>query len=949
MSSSLDEWQARLEQHFEALAKSRSDSDLDIFALEHGLNETAVEEISVQLRLRLKSGLLRLSRHWLLWIIYLTEHGYQYEGDEYWPSFEQQTPCWDGKNRYQVRQLFNKFQRTYKGVVPTGRWADHFSIISRPIRHAILPKFLQVQFARTLYYQRHRLISLTALDEGDIGRRLAENAHYTSTRFQEFLQQEELTGRIVLALLGGQAVEGSKPIYPSTLDRIVGDLERVRNAREWLGETRRYVKDRFKGIATGLPRTGVASPRGKPPRWDIHQFDVKPKLHLSHRGGGSWIVWVELPSFKEIASLSADIRSFLRATRCCLNGAGDFKPGGWLLFGNRKGVLKRWPDPQKPMIRFERPDENLENILQTECRTNPGPIWLYRIGHDGTAREITGGIVRPKGRYIIVMSEEQSQLRFGIHLLEIDCAGIWAYRLDVPADVSAEFTEWLSEFKLQVARTVRVWPAGLPGRGWNGEGQSEWLTTEAPCFGMVHDHPVDGYVLRLDGETEIDIEAGECGDPVFVRLPRLPAGKHILTVKAKRSVALDQVASTPAAEGHVELRVREPEPWIPGVASHCGLIANLDPHDADLETFWRNEVNLSVMGPANRSATARIRLMDRKGDELLCEQVGDRIQLPLQSESWRNMFDKFLQRQRERNAWVYLEAASGELEISAEELGRFSFQFEHDVPPLRWILNRDQDNIVARLVDDTGLEESEPEASFFNMKTPLLGHRQSCDAVLTGQVVEQPGGLLYAKQGHFEDFVVVSCRFTVTNLKALGIDYDLSQLRNSSVLSTNMLRLYANWHNARLYGPLVKIWWEKIRSEYLALIYEKLCGQNWAKAEESLSKSPDSRPTFDTLLGLIENKSTGFSEMLRSECEHSNGSSHHNSMWYAELASKYHVCTDPTLSAFAFSLAMEAHRVPKKFETNLDKLLVAVRENPAVLRGARFLECTASLAQLPEA
>ena len=764
---------------------------------------------------------------------------------------------------------------------------------------------------------------------------------------RSFSQQEELTGRIVLALLGGQAVEGSEPIYPLTLQRIVEDLERVRNAREWLDETRRYVKDRFTGIATGLPGTGAASPRGKPPRRDIPQLDIKPKLHLSHRGGGSWIVWAELPSFKEIASLSADIRSFLRATRCCLNGAADFKPGGWLLFGNRKGVLKRWPDPQKPMIRFERPDGNLENILQTECRTNPGPIWLYRIGQDGTAREITGGIVRPKGRYIIVMSEEQSQLRFGIHLLGVDCAGIWAYRLDVPADVSAEFTKWLSILKLQVARTVHVWPAGLPGRGWNGEGRSEWLTTEAPCFGMVQDHPVDEYVLRLDGETEIDIEAGECGDPVFVRLPRLPAGKHILTVEAKRSAALDQVVSTPAAEGHVELRVREPEPWIPGVASHCGLIPNLDPHDADLETFWRNEVNLSVMGPANRSATARIRLMDRKGDELLCEQVGDRIELPLQSESWRNTFDKFLQRQRERNAWVYLEAASGELEISAEELGRVSFQFEHDVPPLRWILNRDQDNIVARLVDDTGLEESEPEVSFFNMKTPLLGHRQSCDAVLAGQAVEQPGGLLYAKQGNFEDFVVVSCRFTVTNLKALGIDYDLSQLRDSSVLSTNMLRLYANWHNARLYGPLVKIWWEKIRSDYLALIYEKLCGQNWAKAEESLSKSPDSRLTFDTLLQLIENRSTGFSAMLRRECEQSIGDVRHNSTWYAELANKYNVCTDPTLSAFAFCLAMEAHRVPEIFETNLDKLLVAVRENPAVLRGARFLECTASLARQP--
>ena len=208
MSSSLDEWQIRLEQHFEALAKSRSESGLDIFALEHGLDEDALDEIAAKLRLRLKNN-LRLSPHWLVWVVYSTEHGYRYEGDEYWPPFESQTPGWDGKKRYQLAQWFKKFQRTYRGVVPTGRWADHFSIISRPITHAILPKYLQNQFARTLYYQRHRLIGLTALDAGDIGRRLAGNADHVSNRFQEFLQQEGLTGRIVLALLGSKQLEGA--------------------------------------------------------------------------------------------------------------------------------------------------------------------------------------------------------------------------------------------------------------------------------------------------------------------------------------------------------------------------------------------------------------------------------------------------------------------------------------------------------------------------------------------------------------------------------------------------------------------------------------------------------------------------------------------------------------------------------------------------------------------
>ena len=901
-------------------------------------------EVAVQLRSRLKNG-LHLSPHWLPWVIYSTEHGYQYEGDEYWPSFELQTPLWDGKKRYQLAQWFKKFQRTYNGVVPTGRWADHFRIISRPITHAILPKYLQVQFVRTLFYQRQRLIGLATLDAGDIGRRLAGNADHVSTRFQEFLQQEELTGRIVLALLGEQSIGGNEPIYPPTLERIVEDLERVRNAGEWLRETRRFVKDRFTGIARGLPGTGGTSSVGGRVDRDMPRHDVRPNVYLSHRGGGNWIVWAEIPSFKEIASLGADTRSFLKTTRCRLNGADDFKPGGWLLFGNRKGVVKRWPDPRNPMIHFERPHGHIENLLQTGCRTTPGPTWLYGIGQDGTAREIMGGILRPGGRYVIVTSKELGQLRFGMHRLQIDCAGIWAYRLDVPADVSAEFTEWLAEFKLQVARTIRVWPAGLPGRGWNGEGRSEWLTTETPFFGMVHDHPVDGYVLQFGGRSEIEIEAGPCGHPVFVRLPRLPEGEHILTVRAKRSAVLDKVVSSPAAEGHVELRVREPEPWIPGVASHCGLIASIDPHDADLEALWRNEVNLSVIGPPSRSVTASIRLTDRKGREFLCGRVGDRFELPLSSESWRKKFDQFLR--PEKNAWVYLEAASGELEISAEELGRVSFRFEHNVSPLRWVLKRDQDNIVARLVDDTGIEESEPEVLFFNMMAPLLGRRHSSEAALTGQEVEMPGGLLHARQGEFEDFVAVSCKFTMSDFRDLNVDSDFSQLRNSPILPANILRLYANWHNARLYGPLIKLRWKKIRDQYLSLIYEKLCGRNWAKAEASFRSSPTSLQALETLLQLVDKKSTGFSTMLRRECDQSNGIVRHKSSWYAELANRYHVCTDTRLSEFAFGLATEAHRVPELFFSDLESLVAAVRQNPAVLRGARFLECAVSLTRKP--
>src|SRR5262245_10535973 len=99
MPLSLDEWQKHLEDHFNSLARTRAGSGLPIFALEHNLSVGVWSEISSLLRSRLKTR-QSLSFHWLLWVIYATERGYSYEGDEYWQSFDEQTPDWQVADRY---------------------------------------------------------------------------------------------------------------------------------------------------------------------------------------------------------------------------------------------------------------------------------------------------------------------------------------------------------------------------------------------------------------------------------------------------------------------------------------------------------------------------------------------------------------------------------------------------------------------------------------------------------------------------------------------------------------------------------------------------------------------------------------------------------------------------------------------------------------------------------
>ena len=577
MSMPLEQWQKRLDGHFTQLASARSNSSFPLFALEHGLTNAEFREISSQLLERLSLG-LRLESHWLLWVVYATELGYDYDGEEYWDSFEARTPRWrDRGNRSQLRTWFSRFRTNYHGVKPTGPWADHFPIIAWPITHAIVSKYLQWQFAKTLYDLRYRLASLQALSSDAVGKLLASNAWDASSRFKEFLQQQELAGRIVLALLTDRKVEDQSPIYPPTLQRLVSDLERVQSTREWLKETRRFVADRMKGTGPATAESSrIPALQSSAASDHVHApVRIRPTLVLSRSGASTWSVIVDIPSFASIARLHPELWAFLAGTRCKISGATDtWLPAGWLLSSAQKRVIKSWPGVGIPLVKFERPNETLDHYLDSEARLSSGPVWLFRIGADGLAREIAGRIVRPGRKYIVLCDPELLADDPLLTQCELECNGISAGLLSAPLTFSPEEIKRLQQFGFHVARTVRVWPAGLAGRAWDGEGHSEWLTTEAPCFGIVHDHPLDSYSLRLNNGPETMIEARQVGSPVFVRISPLPAGTHTLSIKPRRDPG---GPSSTVAEGIVTLEVREPEPWIPGTTLHPGLVISVDP------------------------------------------------------------------------------------------------------------------------------------------------------------------------------------------------------------------------------------------------------------------------------------------------------------------------------------------------------------------------------------
>lgn len=926
----LGDHQEALESHFKALAAIRSGSQLPVFALEHCLSAAQLNEIGQDLKYRVRWD-FDLSRHWLLWVAWITERGYAYDGDEFWNSFEKTTPGWTFQHRGQVSSWFKDFQRAYSGVTPTGDWARHFSIIAWPITHAILPRYHQRHFAQALYELRFDLAHLVKPDAARIGALLTSTQSYASTRFAAFLQQEDLAGRIGLALLGEHASDATSPIHLPTLNRIVADLEQVRSARHWLHETRKVVTHRFKGLSSSSRTDDGPDRAPRTPQSVSSRCDLKPKLALRRRGSVSWCLTMEVPSFRPIGMVSAEIRSFLQKTRCQLSGAPDLKPGEWLLSANRVAVLRAWPEPHRPLVSFEQSHPLLDFILSNEGCLGEQPFWLFRCGADGVARIVDSHIVRPSSEYILV-ARATTRLA-DLPLLEpchIECSGVISFKFSLPDRLPDDLTQDLQSLGLNVARTVRIWPAGLAAKAWDGEGDSEWLTTDAPCLGLLSDYPVSRYRVRLDDGPETIVEAGPDATPAFLQLSPLSSGPHIL------AVAAEGVGAVQKSQGsELKLNVRQPEPWIGGVTGHAGLVVTLDPPDNDLESLWQNKLRLSVFGPKAREVTVKISLERADGTEISCDQIGEPVYLPIPSNELTKRLERYVQ--RADSAWNYLEASSGALTVHGGELGNVTLRFERQVAPLRWITRQEQGRVILRLIDDSGTDGSKPNISKFQMASPLIEQKCLDDGLLsTGLIIDPPGGVYVAAKGDYTDEIVVSTADASSGLSGLAIYPSVPELRAGSVTPTAALSTMARWAECRQAGYLSTVRQRKIIETICEELFSHICGSDWAQAERCYQQNCDTSSALEALKTRVQPQS-GIAAVLVRDFEKSEAEPTNRIFWYSELANRYGICSEPEVCECALRLASQPDTVVRTFGARTEDTLNRMIQSPSVLRGARLL------------
>lgn len=835
----LSELQIRLHKHFAQLRRDRDAVTLNqpVFALEHGLTNEERQELSSTIRAHVRRAPPG-REHSLPWIVYATELGYSYAGDEYWQTFEAQTPGWRQLGtRDWIRQCFYSFHESYGGAMPTGAWAQHFSIICWPITHALLPCDLQRQLAQLLYEIRHLFSSELISSPKLLGDLIAGRSWSASSRFQQLTQEPLFLGQIAGALL----LEGSgltpSLIYPDTLLRIRSDLDRERHSRIWLEGARESATHRLSFSSALGRRPRDSSTERTPPLSSEHApSHFEPRMFLRPDQQGSWTVVLEFSEMSGAIRRLPHLRDVLAKSTCLVAGAPN-RPiaRSRFLFSSQKIDLTNWPGAGVTLLKFERSTSDVDALIAAECLIRPGPLWLFKVAADGLAYGLRKAIVRAGQRYIILHQEvDRVSLPANCTPLRINCEGIKAFGLNMPEATDHALEASLTSLGIQQLGTVQVWPVGLCPAQWDGQGQAEWLSTDTPCIGIRSDHHVDRFELAIEDEA-LTVHPQSPGVPLFVELPQLPVGGYHLIIQA---VANDRVIEATA----LQITIREPRVWIAGSGTEGAFCVIVDPVTPTLEQLWDGSMSLQAYGPPHCRLYCDVEVIGGDSASPILERSLPPIPLPVSASQWSHHFDTHFRRQADAQNSYDL-AQSIRLRFKTDEFGTNILLAERQFYPLRWIVQRNHDALSLWFQDDTGSDRP-VEVTRFEFNAPDVAiplnaaqFEQASDQTLSP-------GLYVAKSGQYRHSIVLPV--TVRTFEDLQITPRTQFYSRTPEDIQRIVDVADYWASARVTGGVFSVSMRLgvVRS-ITRSIFLIIAGSRWKPTEYAMA---DSKPLNEVLL-----------------------------------------------------------------------------------------------------
>jgi hypothetical protein len=787
--------QDQLEEHFASLSSKRAPLAYPVYALEHCFDTTEVSALKVTASVELnRYGLL--DAHWLVWTALAAEAGYSYAGEEYWPALAQTSHEWrSNDDRNLLRQWFRRFQANYGGPRPVGRWAEQFTIISWPITNAILPRYLQSHFARHLYELRFDLAHLAGFDGDRLGQFLYSSYDGASSRFSDFLQQTDITSRIVLALRDEDQSDELARIIPGVLDRIVTDLEQRRESREYLREAQQVLRARRMSVSARL-RLGSEAP--VPGNALLSSASQGFLLAARRNSDGNFKLGLIFPDVQSALKSAGIAESALESVRMRLSGPDErWSPGlGLLTLSRRDRRLNDFPSALRPVVELDGANQALTHVLEPLCRWLERPSWVLRHHADGLYREVLGGHVRSGQSYVIVSRvelPEEDRAIAGLVERKANFGTIHAYELNPIIRFTEEMRAALARLHIGSVVGATIDPIGLNPRQSADQYGVTWLSTETVMLRAHADFVVDGYVVALDDGPPRSLAAKE-GELLFA-LEGLPLGEHTLSISIVPSTQ-SQAKTGSVTSARLDFNIAAPQPWAEAMRARAGFRLLATPSNATLEDVFAGRAHLHVHGPAGREVHWSIETYDAAGH---LAQSGGGGTTPVGGAS--AAVSAALNKLRRSHSEAIDAAHRVDIVVAIDELGRQAMRFPHHVEPLRWSFN--PGNHIVHLVDETA-HEGPVVVREFDLSAPLIERNIDVALANAGIVIDSPGALMVAT---YQDrthsiFVSVPRSQRLQSLAELGFDQSLILPADEATAVVILLQAIQRWNPARPVGQL---------------------------------------------------------------------------------------------------------------------------------------------------
>lgn len=828
----LTDWQARLEAHFKNLRQQRPPYH-PIFGLEHPLNEDERNALSDELRIHISKE--RPSwEHRLAWMVYATELGYRYSGDEYWVTFESKTPNWVSLGeRPWIRSCFDDFCQTYGAARPAGPWAENFSIICWPITHAILPVDLQRQLAHILYDVRYQFTDENLHKPQILGELIAALSWRESRRFQRLAQEPLFIGQIAAALLLEGEEIASSLILPSTLRRISLDLDRERTSKGWLHQARQNAKKEIQLQTIGKGKTSpLTEDREKPPQ---KTFSLQPRILLSPYDEDSWEVKIELPDLSQFSAEYPKFQQVLATSLCYVSGyRGRPLPPAYLMYGSQKVPITDWPSDGESILTFEPTIPELEHIFKSECGIRSSSSWLFKIASDGTAYQMSSSQVLAGHRYVL-LSKDPHLLSATIEFpnANIKCSGIHGLLVDLPSVISPEILEALKKLGLVLAKKIRIWPSGLVPPRWDGEGYAECLSTEKLTIAIAADHPVGTYGVELDAE-KFFMSPSSSGLPLFVEISDLEPGSHLLKITS----ADDDDDDSTSSSGSLEIHVRKPRIWSPSLTNYGAFMVVVQPTIPSLEELWEGAAKVELFGPISKSVRWNISFYQKGKNIPSLSHEPTQLNLPVYARDWSTQLLRLKETgKNHRQLWnAYNSAYSCKITFDAGELGRYVLPADRAFAPLRWGILRIRDQVFLKLIDDSDLRHP-LSVCHYDFKDPDVPH--SCDAepFFSADGSHVTSGLFVARSQASKTAILVPQEIHAFQDFTLNPRF-IYRDKNQGALC-ELVSILSYWASASLSGSrLSSIFKNQIVDSMTRRIIGFIAGNRWLRTERLVLDNP---------------------------------------------------------------------------------------------------------------